>query len=663
MTLAPTVDRLDARGRFSDGRVRRHGLPLLILALMVCAFYAPFLLTGTAQWDAIEVHYSGQRYLSEAIRGGRLPFWTPYVFSGFPFLADVQVGAWYPLNWPFMLIGVTPDTMNAELLLHSLIACSGAYALAYRLTCNPAGATASGIFYGLSGYFAGHSQHVGMVQTAAWLPWLVVLLGSLAERCTVRRLALAGLLGTAIALPGHFQTALYGVTFTGLWATLDALWQRSWPRARRFVLALTAVGAWGAALAAIMVIPGLELVRQSVRTQLDASQVGVGYFQFEDLLTLVQPNHYGVLLDSKYTGPGDVTQHYLYAGVLLVPLALLGLTNLKAQRLALALGLPFVWYALGPGTGLFDLMVQLPGFRSVELPMHGWFLPALGLAVLGGAGVTALRRWLPWPVLSLLLVVLFVDVLTFNSLMNRLTYARYSAEELYLAPLRAFQAQLDPVVQRIYGPPMASVVYRNHALQSRVETTYGYNPLELTRYTEYVDSAQDNPRLVAGLAPTHYLDGTGLVEPLPDTLPRAYFARHVVWLPDPASSRAALDDLDPRLDTLAVGQPIDLRPDPSATVELLRRGDDWLLLRYRTSTPNLLRLAMPIYPGWHADQDGRELTTVPVDHAFLGVVVPPGQGDIRVWYAPRYFWLGAAVSMVALIGTLLGLTRRSGLTR
>ncbi len=667
MTLAPAVGRFYARRRVAEGAVvahlRWHGAPLLTLALMVGAFYAPFLLSGTAQWDAIEVHYSGQRYFGEAIRAGRLPFWTPYLFSGFPFLADLQVGAWYPLNWPFMLLGVTPDTMNAELLLHGLIACAGAYALAYRLTGNRPGATAAGMFYGLSGYFVGHSQHVGMVQTAAWLPWLVLLMDALATSVTPRRLALAAVVGAALALPGHFQTALYTGVFTTLWATLDTLWARSWPRARWLALGLTAVAAWGAALAAIMIAPGLELVRQSVRTQLDGTQVGLGYFHVEDLLTLIQPDHYGVLLDSNYTGPGDVTQHYFYAGILLVPLALLGMTSLKALRTALALGLPFVWYALGPGTGLFDLVAQWPGFRSVELPMHGWFLPALGLALLGGAGVAALRRSLPWPALTILFVLLFVDVLTFNSLMNRLTYARSTAEDLYLAPLRAFQAQLDPSARRIYGPPMASIVYRNHALQSRVETTYGYNPLELTRYAEYVDSAQENPRLVAGLAATHYLDGTGIVEPLPDTLPLAFFAGRVTWLPDQASSRAALDHFDPRVETIAIGQPIDLGPDSGASVELLRRAEDVLVLHYRSPTPNLLRMALPIYPGWHAEHDSQELTTLPVDHAFIGVVVPAGEGDIRLWYAPRYFWLGAAASIVAFIAVLFGLTNRFGLTR
>src|SRR5207244_12384215 len=146
---------------------------------------------------------------------------TAYLFSGFPFLADVQVGAWYPLNWPFFLPGITPSSISLELVLHSLIACAGAYALGIRLFEKPLPALAAAMFYGLSGWFATHSQHVGMFQTAAWLPWLVVLLANPGERLSLTRLALASLLGAALALPGHFQVALYANSGAGGWVVLD----------------------------------------------------------------------------------------------------------------------------------------------------------------------------------------------------------------------------------------------------------------------------------------------------------------------------------------------------------------------------------------------------------------------------------------------------------
>jgi hypothetical protein len=642
------------------GSRAQHALPLAFLTLCVCGFYAPHLLGGSTQWDGLDVHFAAQRYFSDAVRSGHLPFWTPYVFGGFPFLADVQVGAWYPFNWPFFLLGLTPRYINAELLLHSLVACSGAYMLAMRLVGQPAGAVAAGLFYGLSGFFAAHSQHIGIFQTAAWLPWLVLALDGIGDRVTLRRLAAAGLLGAMLALPGHFQTALYAFSGAAVWAALDSLLTRRLDRARRVAAGLVAVGVWGAALAAVMIVPGLELVRQSVRTRLVAGDLNLGYFQLDSLFTLVLPNYFGVLVGSQYSGPGDVTQHYFYAGLLLLPLAVLGALSIaRARWMALLLGLPFVWYALGPAAGLFNVVSQLPGFHNVELPMHGWFLPALGLALLGGAGLSRIKA--AW-VQALLIGVVFVDVLSFNALQNRLAFSRLGADELYAAPLRSLEAQFVSAqgpVERLHGPPLTTVGYRNHALQSRVETTYGYNPLQLALYADYQANAEDNPRLIDGLAATHlvnvHADRTATLEPNPDALPRAYFARRIRSEPDRDAALASLATLDPAVETLIVGPAPDVRPDPAASVSIVERSDDRLTLEYSSTTPNVLRTAIPWFPGWRAAANGTELQTLAVDYAFLGVVVPPGEGTIYLTYAPRWFWLGALSSSVALLATLVAL--------
>jgi hypothetical protein len=638
--------------------------------VLVCAFYAPQVISGTVQWDGVDVHYSSQRYFSDAIRAGHFfPFWTPYIFAGFPFLADLQVGAWYPLNWPFLLAGIGPTSMSGELLLHGLIACGGAYALAIRLIGpNPPAAVATALFYGLSGYFAAHAQHVGMVQTAAWLPWLVLLLDVLGERLSPRRLALAALLGAALSLPGHFQVALYAFTGAAAWALLDALIRRAPDAARRRALGLVTVAIGGALLSAVMILPAMELVGHSVRAQLDATAVDIGYFHSGSLLTLVWPDYYG-LLSGTYHGPGDSTQHYFYAGIVLVPLVLIGLRRAPVRRTAMLLGLPFLWYALGPAGGLFRVVALLPGFRSVELPMHGWFLPALGLALLGGAGFAALearlrRGWLT----TVLLVVLFGDVFTFNELDNPLAYARQSFDALYGAPLRSLDAQLGPLaVERLYGPPLAAIGYRNHPLQSRVETTYGYNPLELAGYADYADAAESNPHLVDGLAATHRLSlsaGGGVtIQSNPSALPLAFFAHRLVSVPDAASIRASLGALNPADETLVLG-PLPLpvvTPDPSASATVLERDPTAarLSIHYRAALPGVLRVAIPSYPGWRATLNGVDLPTLTVDAAFIGVVIPAGEADLQLWYAPTYFYPAAALSALTLIAIMILLMRAS----
>jgi hypothetical protein len=639
---------------------------LVLLAAIAAVYNLPQLLSGSVQFDGLEVHYASQRYLSDELHAGSLPFWTPYLFSGFPFLADLQVAAWYPLNWPFFLVGITPRAIGVELLLHTVIACWGAYLLARRLIGNARAAVVAAMLYGLGGWFAAHSQHVGMFDTAAWLPWLLLLLDTLRGGLTPGRLALAGALGGAIALPGSFQLALYTFTFVGIWAVCEAIALRSVTAARRMGIGLGVAVVWGGLLSAIMLLPGLELVGQSQRAQLNALDLpDIGYFHLGSLLTLVDPDYYG-LLSGHYVGPGDSTQHYFYAGLLLAPLAVLGLRDRRVTRTAAALSLPFLWYALGPVGGVFRLAARLPGFNSVELPMHGWFLPALGLALLGGAGVAAVDRRFGQRWRTALIGVLLIDALLVNQLLNPLAYARAAFEARYGSVLNRLAAQVaaaEPTVQRIYAPPETAVGYRNHALQSRVPTTYGYNPLELTAYAEYVAAAQSNPLLIAGLAANYQLTDDGRLQPVPNALPLAYFAANLIEAPDPNASVRGLTDLDPRSATLVDGPLPEVQPDPTASVSVEASGQDWLVLHYDSATPNLVRTAVPAYPGWHATLDGAELPLVHVDHAFTGIVVPSGAGDVRLSYAPRVFWLGAVISVVALLA-LLGVAvfgqRRAG---
>src|SRR4051794_31174183 len=88
-----------------------------MLSLAVLIFYWTPLTSPntTPQWDAIDYHYGAQTFAAEEFTSLRLPHWTEFSYAGFPFLADPQVGAWYPLNWPFFLTGITPNIIQLEI--------------------------------------------------------------------------------------------------------------------------------------------------------------------------------------------------------------------------------------------------------------------------------------------------------------------------------------------------------------------------------------------------------------------------------------------------------------------------------------------------------------------------------------------------------------------
>src|SRR5277367_4359302 len=147
--------------------------PALPLATLLFYSIPLFSRRATVHWDLAEVSYPAQKFFAESVRVGKLPHWTPYLESGIPFLAEPRTGAWYPLHWPFFLIGITPRVIEWELALHAFLALFGAYLLARKLGGGHVAALVTGVFYAGGGFFTGHSSHLGIFETAALLPWLL----------------------------------------------------------------------------------------------------------------------------------------------------------------------------------------------------------------------------------------------------------------------------------------------------------------------------------------------------------------------------------------------------------------------------------------------------------------------------------------------------------
>jgi len=629
------------------------------LAAAVLLFYFQPLFSGNAsiQWDAVDVQYSAQNYLSEMLHAGKLPHWTPYVYSGMPFLADPQVGAWYPLNWPFFLAGITPRAIEWQLALHCLLAAIGGYLLGRDLLRSRVAAVFAGLFFAFSGVFAEHSSHPGIFQASSLAPWLLWT-GRRAAHAARWLPALAMAAG-AIVLAGHFQTALYAFFALAVFLAADFAMARG--SLRSSVVALLLAAGAGATLSAVMVLPGLELTGESLRAGADYSKDAGASLVPGALATLLSPDHYGALDPERYTGPPDITQFYLYMGILLVPLALLGLTAARERWYGLALTVPGAWYAMGPAGGLYSLVGMLPGFRSVRAPVHMWFVAALGLALLAAAGVGVLRARFrsPWIAMALLGIT-GLDLYYWNMQRNGLAYARESFQDRYGSLQDRFRTVAAPLtanpMHRIWAANASpSFGPLNGSLDNRMEVTFGYNPLALARYTQYMEAAAANPKLLNGLAVTATLNSTtGMFSTNPSALPRVYAPETVSAVPGRAEAAARLGSLDPAREAVAEGIAAIPR-NGGAKVRITGYQGDLYRARYQADHATLLRIAVPYFPGWQAEVDGHAVNLVPVDLALMGAVVPAGDHELVVRYRSTRFAAGAAISAVAWLAAIFWL--------
>ncbi len=624
---------------------------ILFFATLVC-YWTPMTSSQTSiLWDAADYYHVVQNYLSQELHAGRIPFWTPFPWSGYTFIADPQVGAWYPLNWPFFLVGVTPRVLVVEHWLHVLLACLGAYFLELRLLRNRPAAVLAGLTYGLCGYFVGHSSHTTMLQCAAWAPWLLLFLLRATESQPLRNTLFGALAAGMMILAGHFQTILYSFLALGLFAAAQVA--RNPPRWAGILSKALAIPVIGTLLSAAGTLPGIELAANSVRASLAAVSHAEGFLPPQSLATLVDPNFYGIF-SNTYRGPDDITQFYFYAGILLLPLALLGVRDHVVRWVGILLVVPTIWYALGHNAGLYLLIARLPGFSSVRAPVNIWFVPALGLALLAGAGlayVTARWRvtWLPATVLA----VTCLDLFYFQSATNPLAYSRESYESLYASKEDLFRravAGLPPLTRLDAPEHLASFGPMSHFLDQRTEVTYGYGPMPFSRYHEYVSAMKSNPRLRDGLNVSRWLDvQAAAVRPNDTVLPRANFPRQLEPVASTEGSRQRLATLDQRQQSLVPASVHVESQDGNGVAIVTEFTPGHYRIHYKCATSSLIRIGNAYFDGWTAQVRGADLKVVPVDHALMGVVVPAGEGDVTLDYHSTWFRTGALVSVLALL--------------
>lgn len=368
-----------------------------VLLLLILIVYNKLIFRGfiLARGDTYLYFYPYWTAAREALHAGRLPLWNPDLFMGVPFLANSQVGLFYPLNWLVWWLWPAPYAITASIVLHLFIAGAGAYLAARRtLGLSHAGAFLTAILYALGGYLTAQVEHVNQLQGLAWLPWIMTVAWGvhLSDwRAIARRAAgLAVLLALQI-LAGHAQTSF--ITGVGLLLWLGTqLWQarrmdgQTTPAVKRSTWMRLGVMAGLAlllalCLSAVQLWPTLELATLSRRSG--------GLPGNEALSFSLHPLLFAPALLPSY-GAGLYIEYSAHLPLVCLALALMAGLSWRANPRfwpAIVLSLAGLFLALGLFNPIYRFgLVHLPGFNLFRAPARWLALYALGTALLAGAG-------------------------------------------------------------------------------------------------------------------------------------------------------------------------------------------------------------------------------------------------------------------------------------
>lgn len=125
--------------------------------------------------DALVQFLAFRYHLSEAVQHGYLPFWSPYLYTGFPIHADIQGEVWNPLVLLLSLISKYDMTvLQWEVLIYLFLTAAGMYRLVKYLGLSSTTAICCGVAFMSCGYMTDSVSIIPWIASAAFIPFVLL---------------------------------------------------------------------------------------------------------------------------------------------------------------------------------------------------------------------------------------------------------------------------------------------------------------------------------------------------------------------------------------------------------------------------------------------------------------------------------------------------------
>ena len=364
-----------------------------LVALPVAVFGVPALLGhAVLPGDDLTQNFPLRVLAGQQIRGGHLPLYDPYIWSGAPLLASWNAGAAYPLTWLFAVLpGTAAWTLN--LIITWAVAGAGLFGFLRALRLGSLPAFLGALSFAFAGAMSAQVAHFGLVAGMSWVPvQLLAVLRLSQTRGAASRLRWTGVLAGAFGL-----TILAGepraIADASVILAIFATWQVA-RLGRRWGPAAVSVAAGlllGGALGAVQWLPGIAAIGTSQRAASTVALFNSGSLPHKWLLLMLVPDLLGgsgSFGQPAYFAHYNLTEVTGYVGVfpLIAAIVLLGRLRLRPRPPEWAvwhiMALAGILLALGGNTPLGDLFVRLPLFSDQRLQSRNILVADLALAVL-----------------------------------------------------------------------------------------------------------------------------------------------------------------------------------------------------------------------------------------------------------------------------------------
>ena len=269
----------------------------LLLLILVVFWDVWTLRMAFLSGDHLRQHFPYAKFLQDQIRSFHLPWWTSLVQSGFPVLAEGQIGAFYLPNLFFLFLFPLKWAYNYEVLFHYGMAMVFCYGYIRSLKLSPVSATFATLIFLFGSANAGFFYNITSQRVTVWFPLSLWLADRLIERKSIRFAAWLAIVFATQIFAGYQQIAVYSIAFTTLYFLLRL--PKDFGRPVGFYLAALLLAVM---ISSVQWVPMLRLVLRSSRI------LGIKELAYEGsvsppaLMTLFFPDWTGFWRGGFYVG-------------------------------------------------------------------------------------------------------------------------------------------------------------------------------------------------------------------------------------------------------------------------------------------------------------------------------------------------------------------------
>lgn len=368
---------------------------LIFIALTLIYFRdAVFKNLLLAAGDGLLEFYPLRVVFMDMIKEGLLPLWNPYMFIGFPLMASIQPGAFYPPN--YLLLPFSPESaFNLGIFIHIFL--SGYFTFLYirLISGRDLPAVMAGIGFAFLGFIATHLHQPPIQATAIWLPLILYFIEKLRITSEARYSIYAGIAIAFQVYAGHPATLLQSSMLISLYVILH-FFHTGISRGTGFLLKSLISAVIGIALSLPQLIATFELTRLAFRAELRYEIFSQLPFPPHMLPAMLFPFFFGI--GEGYWGPpSDVRQIEGFIGIL--PVLLAGIVIFKEWRSNIHVRLwgiiAVIAFALSLGENLsplHKLMYHVPLYNLFRAPVRHLYEVSLALTVISSFGISRLTE-------------------------------------------------------------------------------------------------------------------------------------------------------------------------------------------------------------------------------------------------------------------------------